>query len=253
MLGRSAVVLIAALVALVPGTPWSVGHGDVLMAMGQRTEALDWYRTVARLAPARTTSERAWRRAVLAARVDLGDRVLAQRLLEERLNHVEGRRARARVLAEMAELKRRMGDGEGAAATWMRAADEAPHAPELAAWLLARASILVELGREDEANAAFAELATRRPDARGRAWLGRARLAHARGDIHEALRCYDMAQELATDEAVASVARLGAAACLERLGEVDQALVMLEASDLPPAVHSVRTSGLRRRTSMLSP
>ena len=249
------VVSLAALAVLLlaPGTPWSVGHGDVLLAAGHPRLAVTWYRWVARAALSPDLERRAWRRALIVTEVDLADPVGSAALLAEQLSTTTGRRHRARILADIADNHRRQGDLKQATATWLRAAEEAPRAASAGDWLLRRANTLADLGQGDAADSAFAQLGHAHPEHRGHAWLARARLAQARGDIHEALKHYDVALENAQQPEVAAVARLGAAACLERLGELDEALVMLDAPALPREVREVRADGLRRRSEASVP
>ena len=54
---------------------------------------------------------------------------------------------------------------------------------------------------------------------------------------------------LARDPQLAAVAQLGAAACLERFGALDEALAAVDAADLPDALRSSRDRTLRERTS----
>jgi tetratricopeptide (TPR) repeat protein len=109
------------------------------------------------------------------------------------------------------------------------------------------------LGQGDSAASAFARVGQAYPEYRGEAWLARARLAQAGGDIHGALKHYDIALEHAQQAEVGAAARLGAASCLERLGALDEALVMLDAPALPLKVREVRADGLRRRSEASVP
>ena len=238
--------LAALFVLLVPGTPWSLGHGDVLAAHGQPRAAVAWYRLVARVTLDAPTRQTAWRRADVVARADLDDLHLAEALLVERLGGEVLRRSRAKILAALADLQRRRSANELAASTWERAVDEAPRHRDAPSWLLERAEVLLERGLVDAADAEFARIYRQYPRERARASLGRARIALASGRHHEALRLFDDSLAHGPSSEVEAVARLGSAVCLERLGDLDEALVMLDAPELPDAVRAVRSDGLRR-------
>ena len=65
------------------------------------------------------------------------------------------------------------------------------------------------------------------------------------GHIADALTLFE---DVATgDDVRANVAKLGVATCLERLGNLDEALAELDEVDLPEAVRESRTEPMRSR------
>ncbi len=72
-------------------------------------------------------------------------------------------------------------------------------------------------------------------------------LAH--GDAHGALSRYQRALSYDEDPSLTTMARLGAATCMERLGYLDGALAELDGIELPPEVMEARAS---RRTGRCS-
>lgn len=121
-----------------------------------------------------------------------------------------------------------------------------PAAPEAPRRLRHAAMAYAEAGQTDQALAALETLELGHADWRGRAQLGRAALHLAHDDEAAALAAYRDALE--TDDAtVHAVARLGSATCLERLGNLDEALAELDAADLPDDVRDARAGSMRAR------
>ena len=92
-------------------------------------------------------------------------------------------------------------------------------------------------------------LLTGRPPIGGRN-RDEALLNAVRGRTEEALALYESAVDHAFDPDVAAVGRLGSATCLERLGDLAQALAELDEAELPPEVFSSRSEGLKARGSI---
>jgi tetratricopeptide (TPR) repeat protein len=88
------------------------------------------------------------------------------------------------------------------------------------------------------------------PEDLGLSELGLANVALSNGDVEGALKYYENSSSHAFDSDVASVASLGAATCLERLGNLDEALAELDAADLPDDVRASRAARIKAREAI---
>ncbi len=249
MLALSGVLGVAG--ALSPVMPWAVDTGDLLMAAGQHRAAWDWYGWVAEENPWDDQRRQAWRRAVLVAAIELGDPARAQLATRAWLASESSPRARARAHDRVASALLRDGDVEGATAALQASWAEAPRALQAPDRLLRRAWLLADHGQLDEADSELARIGLRWPEMAPRADLERARLALARDQVPSALHHYEAALRHGAHGAVADVARLGAAVCLERLGDLDEAIAMLDTSELPEQVRAARYRSLQERAVSL--
>ena len=103
--------------------------------------------------------------------------------------------------------------------------------------------------KPNQARATWHRLMEAHPDRAGRANLGLGEIELARGRPAAALSPFQAASHT-PNAAVARAARLGLAACYERLGELDGALAELDRSMLPADVRERRVAGLRDRATI---
>ena len=121
-----------------------------------------------------------------------------------------------------------------------------PESLDAPAWMDAAARAYRDGGDHVEAQRQWSELLARHDAWRGRANLGLAELHLAQRQIAPALRLFeDTAQHGLPDEQAA--ARLGISVCLEKLGDLDQALAAIDGAQLPDQVRRSRTYALRAR------
>ncbi|MEQ1505473.1 MAG: tetratricopeptide repeat protein, partial [Myxococcota bacterium] len=157
---------------------------------------------------------------------------------------------RADLLDRVGQLLMLEGEHLDAARRLREAHDIAPEAHG-AAERLARAAGSAAMGGDlDLADRMWRRMGQAHPDQLARSELGLANVALARGRVEEALASYEAASNHAFDPDVSSVASLGAATCLERLGDLDEALAELDAADLPPEVHASRAAQIRAREAV---
>lgn len=237
--------------ALSPAAPWAVDTGDILMTVGQHHSAWQWYAWVAEMNPSDDQRRQAWRRAALLAAIELGDAARGERATRAWLASESSPRVRARAYDRLASALLRDGDVDGAASALHASWTEAPRALHAPDRLLRRAWLLADNGHLDEADSELARVGLRWPELAPRVDLERARLALTRDEVSPALHYYEAALRHGADGAVADVARLGAAVCLERLGDLDEAIVMLDTSELPEQVRAARYRSLQERAVSL--
>lgn len=248
--GALAGLLLAAaigLAALTPVSPLAIGQADAALGRGDAVGAAARYDAVAAWNPVRSVRRLALRRSATVWSVELGDREAARVRLERLARSgIDG--------AELADTREEIGnllldDGQLAEAARLlaAAADADPTSPDAADRLIRAAQTLDEAGDRKGADAAWDRVADRWPERRSRAELGRAEARLASGDVESALEQYRAALKHAEDPQLAAVANLGAATCLERLGDLDQALAAIDAADLPDDVRASRARALSDR------
>lgn len=237
-------------VALAWMSPWSPGAlhwADLAMGLGRPEVAAAHYDRAARWSPFRGVRTRALARGAMIAAVELGDSVRARRQLERLARTVAAPAEQAEVKERIASLLLDERQPLEAARLLREAHDTCRACPEAPRRLLRAADLLSDFDVEDQALALYAQVLGRHPAQRSRANLGRAEILLARGETLEALHLFEDAASHTFDPDLAAVARLGATTCLERLGNLDEALAQLDAADLPPQVHASRREGLRAR------
>ena len=119
--------------------------------------------------------------------------------------------------------------------------------PHAARRLERAAAVAARLGHLEQAERLWRRLGQAHPDRLAVAELGRADVALRRGRIEVALHAYTQAHRHTFDPAVAAAAKFGSSICLERLGDLEEAIADLDEADLPPSVLEERTSKMRER------
>lgn len=233
-----------------PLSPCALWRADVLLAEGDPLAAVGVYEAVARENPMPGVRRLAVQRAAATWAADLDVPSEARRLLEGLLVVPMSAAERASVADRVGELLLAEGRLAEAAVRLREAHDLDPTSPS-AAGRLARSARASALADDDgAAEQSWRRLGRLHPEQLARAELGRANLALGRGQMAEALALYGAAVDHAFDPDVASVARLGAATCLERLGDLDEALAELDGADLPREVREQRASTIHERASV---
>ena len=251
--GRVLLVALAAAVVLAglhaPVSPVALSRADAARVAGDPEGAVAAYDAIARLHPVADVRRRALRRAagVLAGELARpGDaRVRLERLARTGLPTAE----LAEVREEIGAFLRVEGQLREASRAYRLAYDAEPNAEAAGDRLLAAARAAADGGDLTAAEPLWAEAARAMPERAARVALDRADALLASGDAQSALTAYRAAVALARDPQLAAVAQLGAAACLERFGALDEALAAVDAADLPDALRSSRDRTLRERTS----
>ncbi|MEQ1567850.1 MAG: tetratricopeptide repeat protein [Myxococcota bacterium] len=230
-----------------PASPVALWRADVWLGHGRPYDAALLYDRIAQLNPLPHLRAAALERSALTWSVELGDPHEARDRLEERLHQWMAEPDRADLLQRIGELLLLEGEQLEAARRFREAHDLAPFEPEATERLARAARAAATADDLDLAARLWRRLGQTHPEALSRAELGLANVALSRGDVEGALVAYENAVDHAFDADVASVASLGAATCLERLGNLDLALAQLEEADLPDAVRASRAAQIKAR------
>ncbi len=247
--GAGIACLLAAGLWLVPATgdPLALGRAEAALGLGFADRAARSYAALGRRAsPVRA---HALERAAQVHELERNDHRAARRLLLRRL-------ALGGSPAELARIRERLATSfladrelRRAAIQFAAAHDADPEGPRAAALLTRAAELRWANGEAHKARTLWNELMELHPDHAGRAQLGLGEIALGQGRPAAALSPFQKASR-SSDPAIASAARLGLAACYERLGELDGALAELDQAALPYGVWARRQAGLRDRAAI---
>jgi len=233
---------------LSPVSPMALSQGDVAVGNGQPDVAVARYDQVARYSPFRSLREEAlWRGAMVSA-VDLGDDKGALKRFRTLLAHMPDSEHAAEAWDQIGHLliardQRNADAGVAFGHSFRIAPGDAQADQRLtrSAHSYAEANLLVRSDR------AYEQLARTFPELKARSLIGRAENEMLRKNIQEALALYEDAIPHANDANVRAVARFGAASCLERLGNLDEAIAALDSADVPTEVSERRRTGISNR------
>jgi tetratricopeptide (TPR) repeat protein len=229
-----------------PASPLALSRGDVALGQGQPADAVALYDAAAEWTPFPSMRRTALDRAATVLEAELHDPSGARQRLNELLQDELGPEIRASLGARVAATYQLEGKHARAAAEWRDALEIAPEAVDAALWRARSAGALADAGRPRRALAQWVLLVQEHPAWRAQANLNRAQLLLAGGDVSEALPLFEDVVRVG-DAAEVAAGRLGASVCLERLGNLDEALARLDLADLPDDVHRTRADGLRQR------
>lgn len=235
-----------------PVSPLALDGADLLRHVASPADATEQYAAIGRYHWNGVIRDQARLRGARLAVDDLADPRLARDLLEDLLSEVSRGPEAAEAWERLGRLQRdTFGDtAEGARAFQMafRADRLAPEARER---LILAARTHAEAGHHKLADRLWQRLSDRYPDEQARSLIGRAELVLARGHAQDALALYERAIPHASSPAVRQAARLGAATCLERLGNLDEALAEIDGAYLPGSSHERRRQGMESRRAEL--
>lgn len=233
-----------------PVSPVALWRADVMLGHGNPFQAIQVYDAISKTNPLPSVRAAALERSALTWSVELGAPHEAQARLEQRLYQRMSDEERATVLDRLGQMLILEGRQLEAARRLREAHDIAKNLPE-APDRMARAARTAAFGGDLELAARlWRRLGTDHPEQAARSELGLANVALSQGDVEEALGNYLAAADHAFDPDVASAASLGAATCLERLGDFDEALAQLEGADLPPQVRESRAKQIQAREAI---
>ena len=164
------------------------------------------------------------RGARLLDRMD-GDRLEAAHWYTRLADHVGSHAERADALARAGSAYRAAGSPQASADAYYGAWEAAPEESDAPERLLAAAQSLALAGEGKRAMSVLEQLDA--PSVADRLCLTRGDLLLEVGDLQGALEEYEEAARLASTDGIRVAARQGAASCLERLANLDEALVDL--------------------------
>ncbi|MCB9679187.1 MAG: tetratricopeptide repeat protein [Alphaproteobacteria bacterium] len=229
-----------------PASPLALGRADAMLGRGMPVDAVAHYEAIAVTSPFDSFKKYALRRAARVYELELDQPADARRVLQQLLQLGVTPGEQSEVREQLAELYLAERD-EQAAAHQYRLAYEANR--ERPALLARSAELRAARGEIVRARNLWNQLLSEHPDTWGaRANLGLGELALAQGHSAQALRPFQEAAK-SDEEHLAKAARLGLAACYERLGELDGAMAELDQADLPDDVRDRRKSALIERQS----
>ncbi len=238
---------LAAFVLLSPASPVALAEGDLLAGIGQPERAVEAYDATARWTPWRPIRRAALERAAHTWAVELDDPVEARHRLEELLREPGDPSSQAALLERIGILMLAEGEVDAGIRRLREAHDLDPQAAEATRRLERAAEAASAAGNLEQAERLWRRLGQLHPDRYAVAELGRADVALRRGRIEAALTAYDNANEHTFDPDLAAAAKFGSSICLERLGDLEEALANLDEAELPPGVLEQRTSKMRAR------
>lgn len=240
------VVAVAGLLLLSARSPLALPLADAAAGAGYPGLAVERYDAIANSSPWVDQQQDALWRAGNVLDVSLRDSE-GSRSRFRRLSVMEDSPYRARALDRVGRiLQHREHRPEAAAIALMDAYKANPESDEAPGRLSRAAAAFEDAGDTVSALDALETLEIGYPEARGRAQLARGVMLLAQDDEAAALAAYRDALE-GEDTAVHAAARLGSATCLERLGNLDEALAELDAADLPEDVLDARAGSIRAR------
>lgn len=250
-LGMVGLAILAVVLWMSPMSPVAIGRADALLGQGDAPAAALAYDAVAAHSPWRSARREALYKGALVHALELHD--------------AEGSRKRLRALVRSGDIRRAAGAWQAIghlrlAEGRIRAAAQAfenawaadPGSPMAADRLELCARAHAEAGQTLSAGRVWERVEREYPERAASALLARAELRLGDGDAEEALELYQRAEEAAEDPAVAAVARLGAATCHERMGELGQALAAIDTLDLPEELLEARRQGILARHALSS-
>ncbi|MBN2801377.1 MAG: hypothetical protein JXX28_19705 [Deltaproteobacteria bacterium] len=235
--------LVAALLWLSPHSPIALDRADSAVLAGRVEEAASRYDEVARVGLTAGMRREALRRGALLYGLELGQAGEAIARLERLIPLVKGPAERAELRDLQARLYQDQGRYTLAARQWTLAWAEQAEA----ARLVAAAGAWERAGDDGRAWDTWIWVGAVCPERVAESTLGRAHLTLAAGQVQDALALYERAERQARDGDLRSVARLGAVTCLERLGDLDEAIAGLDQAEIPDEALDARLERIYRR------
>ena len=236
-----------AVLGISPVSPLALGQADATLGRGDPREAANRYDQIAAWNPIPSIRAQALRRAATVWSVELGvpdsARIRLERLVRSGISGADladTREAIGGLLEDQGELT-------DAGRLYRESWEADPQSPEAADRLIRSAQAFEEAGDTARADKAWERVIQACPTHRARAELGRAEAQLSKGNVEDALGRYRAAIAYASDPQLGAVAQLGVAACLERLGNLDEAMAAIEAADLPAEVRESRSLSVRSR------
>lgn len=248
-LGTIGLVAVAALLWMTPVSPAALGRADAHLGQGDAPEAAHAYDEISEQNPWADTRQEALYRSAMVHAMDLGDTEAARGRLH-RLAALGGVTRAAEAWESIGRLRLDEGHPRAASRAFVNAWEVDPDAARAVQRLEAAARARTEIGDVHMALKLWRRLEREHPEHRDAGLVARAQIALAQGEAADALGLFDEAARLSENPELVTVARLGVATCLERMGDLDEALAAMDSLDLPEDVLEARKEGLRVRHAM---
>jgi tetratricopeptide (TPR) repeat protein len=246
--GACTSAIVAGLLFLLPGSPLALGNAETQLGQGYADEAATAFLALGVHASDPAVRASSLERAAKVHELERTDREQARRLLKLRLSLGTSPQELARLREEIAESYLGDRDLEAASRQYAAAHDAHPEGDRAPDMLARAAELRTSAEQPGRARSLWRRLMKTHPEHAARANLGLGELALAEGRTTAALRPFQAAAK-SSNVNLAKAARLGLAACYERLGELDGALAELDLSSLPFSVRERRKAGLRERAN----
>lgn len=246
LVGACAAGLVAAAVLFAPISPLALGRAEASLGRGLAPQAAVAFTQLGQSASDQEVRVEALERAAQVQLLELDNGEEGRRLLRLRLALGGEPTELAGIREELAESFVADRKHEPAARQFVAAHDADPEGEEAPELLARAAESWLAADKPGRARVLWNRLMKAHPAHAARANLGLGELELARGRPAAALSPFQAASRT-TDAAVGRAARLGLAACYERLGELDGALAELDRSMLPADVRERRIAGLMER------
>jgi tetratricopeptide (TPR) repeat protein len=219
-------------------SPLALSWADLPMSKGQDELAIKRYEIIIRSNP--LLRKAALRRSARVWAVSFRQPAEARSQLARLIELESDLKVVASLWHEMGVLYQRDGLWHDAAQSYALAYRMRPVDPEASMRCVRAARAYQDAGEVALARQLWVEVANQWPEKEGISSLARGELLLAEGDAQGALGRYEEAVQLATNRHERAVAKLGVATCLERLGDLEQAIAAIDTSDLPAPVRERR-------------
>ncbi|MBT3217491.1 MAG: hypothetical protein HN348_00225 [Proteobacteria bacterium] len=233
-----------------PYSPAAFSRADAALAAGQPLVAVARYDAIAQSSFFESQRRVALHRSANVWAVELANPEQAQMRLETLVQMPLPQDELASVQASLAALWVEEREILSASQAFLEAFETAPTSPHAASRLINAARLSGEAGKPKMALELWTRLGFHFPDHGPLAAVGQGEIHLAEGDVQAALSLFEDASHTAINADLEAVARLGAATCLERLGNLDGALAEMDFIDLPEEVLLQRREGIRHRQSI---
>lgn len=224
-----------------PLSPVAMQLADAEIASSTYEESFARYESIARVHWSMTVRDRALKRASMLHRLEGASDDDLFRLMEL----VESSEQQAMIQAELGYFYLSM-DQPSDGASWLEKAQQtSPELPEAGDRLLAAARAREAASQLVKAEKVYERLGKRYKVLGAQADIGLAELLLAAGKARSAKRHFERAARRAKTDDLKALAQFGMATCLERMGDLEEALAEMDALDLPTRMLDQRRDGIR--------
>lgn len=232
---------------LLPQSPIALWRADAVLALYGPLAATEAYDDVARFTPFQRLRELALLRSASLWAADLGDPLQASRRLDRIIDSSLPVERRADASERLAEIALSAGDLDRAARAFQEAWRLDPKGARAADRLIRAARLRMEGGEHTAAQGLWERVARSFPAFAAEAWISQAEMVLAEGRPKSALLLYQQALTEEANPALVEAAHLGAASCLERIGDATAAVAELRLAGLPEAALADRIASLEKQ------
>jgi len=232
---------------LAPVSPLALWRADAALSSGDALSAVEQYDAIAEYNPIDSLRRDALYRGAMVWSVDLRDAREARLRWQAYADLAPDNLQASEAFEQIGRLYLAEQSPQEAARLYRLAYEVAPDDPRGVDRLQSAARALEASGQADAALETWEQVFAISTEHRSVALMRQAEIRLSLGDPTEALSLYDRAVTLAMDDHQDALARLGVASCLERLGNLDEAIAELDQTDLSGDARDRRMKGLRAR------